>query len=292
MGGLSPLSRSVSFGIQRSTAATRFRPPLAALPVVRPHLGRQWGTIQRMEDGDWQLAPIKKSAAEIESIPKYHALLGRGITIHHKISQTRLLEILKVNQKARSKSEGARRFWKAVMTATKGIEGSEQKRILNMPVNLEVGPKSVTENPGSSFDGNTAPTTRGRSYTNRSSQLQVIDVLFLEKQEDLTDEDWNTMAEALEQAVSHHKWEVLSPPLVEQWTPVAHSFRRQRTDEENARIALAQAPYLLYTRDDFSLAYRGSQEVLEAYRGAFQNSVIEPDTPVLSGQFAEIDDVS
>ena len=248
--------------------------------------------IQRMDDGKWKLGAVRDAAKVIKSNPQYVDLLGKGVTIHHKISQVQLLELLKINQRARGKSTGASRFWGAVAKATKGMEGPEHKLILNIPANLETGPKSYLNNPGSSFDGNTVPTQRGRSYSFRSEQLSIIDRLYLEKGEDLTDEDWNQMADALEKATKHHGTQILSAPLMEQWKSEHGGFRRERTDEEKAHVANSQALYLLHTQGDLSLAFRGTEEELEQIKASFPNPVIVRETPQLAARFAQIDDVS
>jgi hypothetical protein len=258
-----------------------------ALPSHAPS-----SAIQRMDDGKWKLGPVKDAANDMKANPQYKDLLGRGVTIHHKISQVQLLELLKINQRARGKSKGASRFWGAVAKATNGMEGPEHKLILNIPANLEIGPKSVVNNPGSSFDGNTKPTGRGRSYTFRSEQLNIIDRLFLEKGEDLTDEDWDQMAAALEKATKHHGTQVLSAPLMEQWRPEHGRFRRERTDEEKARVASSQASYLLYNPNDLTVAFRGTQDALDDMRTAFTNPIIALETPTLALMFGQIDDVS
>ena len=169
-------------------------------------------------------------------------IFEHGYAIHHKISKEYLSSISEANQRALSNNkrgaqkDGAQRFWRKVVKATKGVVESTikpEKRLWNIPANLEVGPENVRNNPGMGFDPNTVPHQQGRRLTMRSEQLRRLLEIFQEEADYApSDEQWDEMATALKIANAAHNELIdsgLSLPLEEQWVPsqVGTSFTRR-----------------------------------------------------------------
>jgi hypothetical protein len=234
--------------LQRKGSLPPAAPPRAAPAAPRPCV------VQRMKESNkdkWQTKTVS-TAAKVMAISSGNPIFKYKHALHHKISKETLSSIVEANAKARKKSAGARRFWKAVLDATKNVaDGNDlkdDKRAWNIPANLELGPKTVSNDAGSGFDPNTVPATgRKRSMTIRSSHFNTINEIWRaasvdEGKDYAPDEsDWEKMAACLEAANAAHNQMtkdtgLLSTPLYEQWVPSdkGTGFTRKRSEEYEA----------------------------------------------------------
>lgn len=234
--------------LQRKGPLPPTAPPRAVPAAPRPCV------VQRMEQSNkdkWATKVVSTAAKHMVS-SSGSAIFKHKHALHHKISKETLGDIVEANAKARKKSAGARRFWNAVLDATKDVSDGnvlkDDKRAWNIPANLELGPKTVSNDAGSGFDPNTVPVTgRKRSMTIRSGHLHIINETWkaasIDEEKDYApdESDWEKMADCLEAANLAHKemtkgTGLLSTPLDEQWVASDRGtgFRRKRSEEYEA----------------------------------------------------------
>jgi hypothetical protein len=176
---------------------------------------------------------------------------------HHKISKEHLEWLsIALDESLKSRDmpikNAALAFWKATQDVipepVKKDLGSagRAKWLWNIPVNIEVGPADIAENPGQNFDPNSQPTNTGRAgarqLTPESGNLKSLEDIFLsilrtDRSQLPTAEQWTAMGGQLKQAQNRHlaylqqqgSEGLLAPPRVEQWLPPADGkFQRKR----------------------------------------------------------------
>ncbi len=159
-----------------------------------------------------------------------------NLAVHHQISKVYLerlgnevFAIIQNPQADGTLKKAAQAFWKAaqdaVPTEIKQQANNQIVTILwNMPLNLEIGPDLVSNNPGIGFDPNTEPLENGhRKLSNVSMPLQQLERTYLKamRKGQLTATDWNRWL-----AIWHRRKRISSPrssgitlqsPSVEQW---------------------------------------------------------------------------
>jgi len=186
---------------------------------------------------------------------------GDGAT-HHKISKQHLALLAKAintcmaegglskKQQDPERKAAALSFWKTAQQCAgdkvmKSFSNPPVDKILwNMPVNLEVGPEDVLENPGQSFDPNTEVASQElgtRRLTPECVPLQAMERIFLPPLQADHDylpsaDEWVRMdgfLKAANDAFQHDLEQrlgtgLLSVPRTEQWIADATGLRFQR----------------------------------------------------------------
>jgi hypothetical protein len=161
-----------------------------------------------------------------------------SLALHHKISKTNLDHIeqdLQTALKSRDRdiAAGAKAFWTAAQDAagpavSKDAGGNMQKLLWNLPVNVEIGPAAVAEDPGTRFDPNTEPRPNDvegrRRLTGESTSLQRLEQMHLaayHPRRPPTADEWRQMTGLLKDAANRHKAvandRILALPHPEQW---------------------------------------------------------------------------
>jgi hypothetical protein len=190
----------------------------------------------RRSHAAWALKMITDAKEDIGSA-KAPKEWGRPLTLHHKISKTHLDWIEQHLQQSLASrelevKEAAEQFWKTAQYAagkeiTK-VAGNMQKTLWNMPVNVEIGPSAVAEDPGTRFDPNTEPVPQDadgrRRLTPESAALLELERIYLvayRARREPDAKEWLRMADQLRLANEGHeavaKQLLLAPPRTEQW---------------------------------------------------------------------------
>ncbi len=203
---------------------------------------------------DWALAPLTRERQQLlpTDKPRTGPMKDWGTgAIHHKISKDTLDLLGRAltsamnpgGSKATRRNldveiiDAAKEFWAAAQkcapSALTGLTSDITKVLWNLPVNLEIGPAEILENPGASFDPNSEPSPAGngkRVLSAESKILQEMENCFLPKltgatPAGLTAKDWRTLRDQLvsAQAAFQADYEardgkgLLAPPRIEQW---------------------------------------------------------------------------
>ena len=213
---------------------------------------------------NWDVTAIQQARQSYcKSINLWDIPKGWGTgACHHKISKEHL-ELLGralercISQGGLARKEqdadrmaAAREFWKIVQAGidqeimTQLASAPMTKVLWNLPVNLEVGPAAVAENPGQGFDPNTEAIPGGngaRRLTAESGSLQELErvcVPTLLRNHDYlpTAEEWTRMGQALTAAseafdgyyAESKSRGFLARPRTEQWVTGDSGFQRKR----------------------------------------------------------------
>ncbi|MCK9896910.1 hypothetical protein [Frankia sp. AgB32] len=220
---------------------------------------------------NWDLAPITRARQALlpTNVVRTGPMKnwGTGAT-HHKISKDTLDLLGRALTSAmnpggtkedRRKIDpntvgAAKQFWEAVQNCTTrellSLTPDVTKILWNLPVNLEIGPAEILENPGASFDPNSEPSPEGdgrRILSAESAILKKMEDLFLPKlagarPTGLSAQDWKTLRDHLIKAQAVYKADlqargrdgILAPPRVEQWIEGTKTI----TPQEGPRVVV------------------------------------------------------
>ncbi|WP_203739750.1 hypothetical protein [Actinoplanes cyaneus] len=201
-----------------------------AITEVQGELGRRGFVSGYDEAGagasDWASSRISGAAGSLRESAEVKELWGGRTTLHHKISRSRLDLLLKW-MKGNPRAKPMERFIERMKEVTGAT--SDTKVLWNMPANLELGAASDTRlsDPGSGFDGNVDQSGRN---TPRTSALSEADRLITQLSEASTEEDFQEIADLLEEANVRHlnayRGAVLSDPQVGQWEQKGSKWKR------------------------------------------------------------------
>jgi len=159
----------------------------------------------------WARNSTRSRAADLAAHGNPALFQGGRYTIHHKVSQSRLKTLSATLEAA---GQGPR-F--SALVNPDGAGASLEKGLLNLPANLEVGPRGETrgDDPGAEFDPNVAA---DGSMTPRSADLSAVDGFITAGHT-----DWNALYAIL---ARHAGQPQITPPKEAQWRLVKGKWHR------------------------------------------------------------------
>lgn len=174
----------------------------------------------RSSGSGWALGCVRSDAIALAAT-RPDLCPGGKYTIHHKISQSRLLRFAGLMKEAGAKADAVREVLTKIRAHLGSPDSTDAKALLNMPANLEVGPPTDLRagDPGAGFD----PT----AGSPRSTLLGRVEALM-----GAGSPDWDEIAHLLKLAHGRHTAgagrKVLSTPDWKQWTPRGGKFVRDK----------------------------------------------------------------
>jgi hypothetical protein len=232
--------------LPKSASGAPQPPATSAILPTRPSLG--WRSLSRVvqrkgaDHNNWivQVIDDQKNAiirqVKIEESQKKNPARGLflkadSFALHHIISKTTLESIADAveealrNKKDKDLQKAASAFNTLIYKVagkTVGLQAPTRTKLMwNMPLNLEVGPGNVTNNPGIGFDANTVASGNGRKLDEVSRHLFQLEEIFKSnvlRADGLSEENWKAMTDCLAAAFKAYGESTdLAMPKVDQW---------------------------------------------------------------------------